>query len=189
MNKIDKEKKYKKLIIALSVILPLAVASLFGIPKIEGADLSILPPIYATVNGLTALVLVAAVVAIRSEKRKIHENLMKTAIVLSCLFLLMYVAYHITSDTTLYGDLDHDGKLNAHEALKVSSGLLLYRIILVSHILLSIAIIPLVLFTYVKGIAGNFSSHRKLAKITFPIWLYVAITGVVVYVMISPFYG
>ena len=174
MEKIDKEKKYKKLIVALSVILPLAVAALFGI-KIEGVDLSALPPIYATINGLTALALVAAVVAIRSGKRKMHENLMKTAIVLSCLFLLMYVAYHITSETTEYG-IDGFSKY-------------IYYFILVSHICLSIVVIPLVLFTYVKGIAGNFDSHRRLAKITFPIWLYVAITGVVVYIMISPFYG
>ncbi|MDC3337682.1 DUF420 domain-containing protein [Flavobacteriales bacterium] len=174
MKNIDKEKKYKKLIVALSIILPLAVAALFGI-KIEGVDLSVLPPIYALINGLTAIVLVSAVLAIKSGKRKLHEKLMKTAIGLSCMFLLMYVAYHITSETTEYG------------AQGVSK--YIYYFILISHIVLSIAVIPLVLFTYVKGIAGNFTSHKKLARITFPIWLYVAITGVVVYAMIYPYYG
>lgn len=174
MKNIDKEKKYKKLIVALSIILPLAVAALFGI-KIEGVDLSVLPPIYALINGLTAVVLVSAVLAIKSGKRKLHEKLMKTAIGLSCMFLLMYVAYHITSETTEYG------------AQGVSK--YIYYFILISHIVLSIAVIPLVLFTYVKGIAGNFTSHKKLARITFPIWLYVAITGVVVYAMIYPYYG
>lgn len=174
MKNIDKEKKYKKLIVALSIILPLAVAALFGI-KIEGVDLSVLPPIYALINGLTAVVLVSAVLAIKSGKRKLHEKLMKTAIGLSCMFLLMYVAYHITSETTEYG------------AQGVSK--YIYYFILISHIVLSIAVIPLVLFTYVKGIAGNFTSHKKLARITFPIWLYVAITGVVVYAMIFPYYG
>ena len=173
MEIIDKEKKYKKLIVALSVILPLAVAALFGI-KIDGVDLSVLPPIYASINGLTAIVLIVAVLAIKSGKRKLHEKLMKTAIALSCLFLLMYVAYHITSETTEYG--------------KDGFSRYIYYFILISHIFLSIAVIPLVLFTYVKGIAGNFSSHKKLARITFPIWLYVAITGVVVYGMIYPFY-
>lgn len=174
MEIIDKEKKYKKLIVALSVILPLAVAALFGI-KIEGVDLSVLPPVYALINGLTAIVLVSAVLAIKSGKRKLHEKLMKTAIGLSCLFLVMYVAYHITSETTEYGAQGFSKYI--------------YYFILISHIVLSIAVIPLVLFTYVKGIAGNFLSHKKLARITFPIWLYVAITGVVVYAMIFPYYG
>ena len=189
METIDKEKKYRKLIIALSVILPLAVAALFGINEGNVVDLSFLPPIYASINGLTALALVVAVFAIRSGKRRLHENLMKFAIGLSCLFLLMYVAYHITSETTFYGDQDHDGMLTPAETAAAGTSAIVYYIILISHIFLSIAVIPFVLFTYVKAIAGNFKGHRKLAKITFPIWLYVAISGVVVYIMISPFYG
>ena len=101
----------------------------------------------------------------------------------------MYVAYHITSETTFYGDQDHDGMLTPAETAAVGTSAIVYYIILISHIFLSIAVIPFVLFTYVKAIAGNFKGHRKLAKITFPIWLYVAISGVVVYIMISPFYG
>lgn len=172
-NSIDLEKKFRKPIIALSIILPLAVAALFGI-RIKGVDLTFLPPIYALINGLTALVLICALVFIKSGKRRIHEILMKIAIGLSCLFLLMYVAYHMTSDSTAYG----------------GTGFLkyVYFFILITHVLLSILVIPFVLFTYVKAIAGNFKGHRKLAKITFPIWLYVAVTGVIVYLMISPFY-
>lgn len=172
-EQIDYEKKYKKLIIVLSVVIPLAVAALFGI-KIEGADTSFLPPVYATINALTAIFLIVALILIKQKKRKAHENVMKFNILLSVLFLLMYVVYHMTSDPTSYGGPGH---------LR-----LLYFVILISHIVLSVAIIPLVLFTYVKAWSGKYAQHRKLAKIAFPIWLYVAITGVIVYLMISPYY-
>lgn len=170
---LSKEKKYKPLIILLSVVIPVAVAALFGI-KIDGIDLTFLPPIYAAINGLTAVVLVVAVVAIKNKKQKLHENLIKVALSLSALFLLMYVAYHITSDATPYGG---EGFMRY-----------VYFFILISHIVLSISIIPLVLFTFLKAFSGNFVSHRKLAKYAFPLWLYVALTGVMVYFMISPYY-
>ena len=172
------ETKYNKLIIALSIIIPLAVAILFGVNLRKlGFDvepLSFLPPIYASINGLTAVVLIAAVIAIKNGNRKLHEKLMKLAIACSVSFLVMYVAYHMTSDSTKFGD---EGVVKY-----------VYFFILVSHILLSIVIIPLVLITYVKALAQRFDKHKKIAKITFPIWLYVAITGVIVYLMISPYY-
>jgi len=170
----NKETKYKKLIIALSVIIPLAVAILFSV-KVEGYDLTFLPPIYASINGLTAIVLILAVVAIKNGKRLLHERLMKTCLILSATFLVMYVAYHMTSESTSFGG---EGAIRY-----------VYFFILITHILLSIAIIPMVLFTYVRALSEQFDRHRKLARITFPIWLYVAITGVVVYLMISPYYA
>ena len=171
--------KYKKVIVFISVFLPLAVAALFGINLRDlGFDvkpLTFLPPIYAGVNGLTAFLLLLAVLAIKKGNRTLHENLMKICIGLSLLFLLMYIAYHMTSDSTSFGG---EGLIR-----------IAYFFILISHILLSIAIIPLVLLTYVRALSEQFDKHKKLAKITFPIWLYVAITGVVVYFMISPYYG
>lgn len=164
---------YHKLIIVLSVVLPLAVAILFKV-KIPGYDLSFLPPIYASINGLTAILLVVAVVAIKNQKKKLHEYLMKTCIGLSAAFLVMYVLYHMTSDSTPYGG---EGPMR-----------IVYYVILISHILLSVAVVPLVLFTFSRALAGNFERHKALAKFTFPIWLYVAITGVLVYLMISPYY-
>jgi putative membrane protein len=136
--------------------------------------LTFLPPIYATINGLTAITLVIAVYYIKRGKRKIHENLIKVCIALSLSFLVMYVAYHLTSDPTSFG----------------GSGAIayLYFFILISHILLSIVVIPLVLISYLKASQSDFVSHKKIAKITFPIWLYVAVTGVIVYLMISPYY-
>jgi putative membrane protein len=136
--------------------------------------LTFLPPIYATINGLTAITLVIAVYYIKRGKRKIHENLIKVCIALSLSFLVMYIAYHLTSDPTSFG----------------GSGAIayLYFFILISHILLSIVVIPLVLISYLKASQSDFVSHKKIAKITFPIWLYVAVTGVIVYLMISPYY-
>ncbi len=172
------EKKYNKWIVVLSIIIPLAVAALFRIKLsdfgIDVKPLSFLPPIYATINGITAVLLVFAVKAIKNGNRSLHERLVKTAITCSVLFLLMYVAYHMTSDSTPYG---------GEGALKY-----VYLFVLITHIILSIIIIPFVLITYVRGLSGNFEKHRKIAKITFPLWLYVAVTGVIVYLMISPYY-
>lgn len=175
INVIENKEPYKKLIITLSIVIPAAVAILFGMPKVEGYDFSFLPPIYATINGLTAVMLISAVIAIRNGKRKLHERLMKTAIFLSASFLVMYVIYHLTSESTPFGG---QGTIRY-----------IYFFILVTHILLSIVVIPFVLFTFVRALSGNFERHRKLARITFPLWLYVAITGVVVYLMISPYYS
>jgi len=187
------EKKYSKLIIAVSIIIPVVVAILFGVKlKDFGYDvepLSMLPPVYATINGITAIVLVWAVLAIKKGNQKLHERLMTFAIALSVAFLVMYVAYHMTADSTKFGDLNHDGVLDLAESAKVGSIRYLYFIILITHILLSIAIIPLVLITYVRALAQRFDRHRKIAKITFPIWLYVAVTGVIVFLMISPYYA
>ncbi|MFD0837186.1 DUF420 domain-containing protein [Mariniflexile aquimaris] len=173
-NEILDDKKYNKLIVALSIIIPVAVAILFGvrIPNVE--PLSFLPPIYATINGLTAVILVIALIAIKKKNIVLHENLMTTALWCSVAFLVMYVAYHMTSDSTKFG---------GEGAIKY-----VYYFILLSHILLSIIVIPFVLITYVRAITNNFEKHKKIAKITFPLWLYVAVTGVIVYIMISPYY-
>lgn len=172
------EKKYNKWIVILSIIIPLAVAALFRVKLsdfgIDVKPLSFLPPIYATINGITAVLLIFAVKAIKNGNRILHERLVKTAITCSVLFLLMYVAYHMTSDSTPYGG---EGALRT-----------IYFLILITHIILSIIIIPFVLITYVRGLSGNFAKHRKIAKITFPLWLYVAVSGVIVYLMISPYY-
>ncbi|WP_248724240.1 DUF420 domain-containing protein [Seonamhaeicola sp. ML3] len=167
------DKKYNKLIVALSIIIPLAVAALFGI-RIDVELPIFLPPVYAMINAVTALVLVLAFVAIKNKNITRHERLMKFAIALSVLFLLMYIVHHMTTDST--------------EFLGEGPIKYVYYFILISHILLSIAVIPFVLITYVRAITNNIEKHKKIAKITFPLWLYVAITGVVVYIMISPYY-
>lgn len=168
------ERKIKLWITILSIAIPLVVAVLFGYKIPDAKPLTFLPPIYATINALTAILLVVAVSAIKKGKRKLHQNLMTGCIGLSALFLVMYVAYHMTSDATPYGG---EGALRY-----------LYFIVLITHIFFSIVIIPLVLITYSKAYLKDFEAHRKWAKYTFPVWLYVALTGVVVYLMISPYY-
>jgi putative membrane protein len=187
------EKKFKGSIIAVSIIIPIAVALLFTVKLKDFGfhvePLSFLPPIYAAINGVTAILLILAVMAIKKGNKKKHEKLMTLAIACSVIFLVMYVAYHMTAGDTKYGDVNGDGVLDASEKVQAGAIRFVYYFILISHILLSIIIIPLVLFTYVRALANAFDRHKKLAKITFPIWLYVAVTGVIVYLMIAPYYG
>ena len=166
------KRKYQLWVNVVSVAIPIVVALLFKVRLPDVEPLSFLPPIYASINGLTALLLVSALIAIKNNKRRLHEGLMKTAIACSLLFLVMYVAYHMTSDPTSY-----EGPVAT-----------LYFSILISHILLSIIVIPVVLISYVRAFLGEYESHKKIVKFAYPIWLYVAVTGVIVYIMISPYY-
>jgi putative membrane protein len=171
MTKISKNSN--RFIIILSIAIPIVVASLFRIEL----DLELpvfLPPIYATINAITAIILIIAVWAIMRKKRLLHEKLMKTAIGLSVLFLMLYILYHATSGDT---------KFSGEGVIRY-----IYFFILITHIVLSIAIIPLVLITFVRGLHSDFENHKKIAKIAFPLWLYVAISGVIVYLMIAPYY-
>ena len=199
MNKTNSENiiLYNRLTVIVSILVPVLVALLLFLkwdldklvfdlrsPNFEpiiliedlpiAKPLKFLPPIYATINGITAIILVMAVYYIKKGKRNIHEYLIKICIALSLCFLVMYIAYHITSDPTSF---DGEGVIKY-----------IYYFILISHILLSITVIPFVLLSYIRAITGDFKRHRKIAKITFPIWLYVAVTGVIVYIMISPYY-
>ena len=166
-------KKYNTWIIILSIAIPLVVAILFRV-KIDVQLPVFLPPIYAMLNAFTAMLLMVAFWAIKNKKIALHEKLMKTAIIFSVLFLVLYVAYHMTSDSTKFG---------GEGIIKI-----VYFVILITHILLSVAVIPFVLITYVRAITNQVALHKKIARFTFPLWLYVAVTGVIVYVMISPYY-
>ena len=174
MKPVSEEKRFNTIISIVSVVIPVVVALLFTVKLPNVKPLSFLPPIYATINGLTAVLLVVAVWAIKQGKVQLHQNIMTLNIVLSLLFLIMYIAYHMTSESTSYGGAGY---------IKY-----VYYFILITHIILSIAIVPLVLKTYAKAYLKDFVGHRALAKYTFPIWLYVAVTGVIVYVMIAPYY-
>jgi len=174
MSRRGSNKKYNVWIWVLSILIPIVVASLFRvrIPNVESMDF--LPPIYATFNGVTAILLVIAVYQIKRGNQAVHELLMKSSIVLSVLFLILYMMYHMTSDSTSYGG---EGVLRY-----------VYFFVLITHIILSIIVIPFVLITYVRAISSDFERHKRIARITFPLWLYVAISGVVVYLMIAPYY-
>lgn len=171
---LKKPKRYAVLIWVMSIAVPIVVAVLFSV-RIPGVErLGFLPPIYATINGVTALLLVLALIQIKKGNRKTHERLMKVCILLSGLFLVLYVAYHMTSDSTPFGG---EGYIKY-----------IYYFILISHIVLSILVIPFVLITYFRAISGNYPEHKRIARYSFPLWLYVAVTGVIVYIMIAPYY-
>lgn len=169
----EKQAKYNRIIVILSVSIPVVVAALFKV-KLDIELPVFLPPIYATINAATAVLLVIGFWAIRNKHLSLHRLIMKTAIVLSAVFLVMYVLYHMTSDSTPFG----------------GEGLLryVYFLLLISHILLSIVVIPFVLITYVRAITDDIQRHKKIARITLPLWLYVAVSGVLVYLMIAPYY-
>lgn len=174
------DKKFTPLIIGISLVLPLVVAVLYFLPEMENVSpelrtwLNKLPLLNASLNGTASIMLVAGFFAIKNGKITLHRRFMSTAILLSVVFLLSYVAYHLTTASTSYG----------------GEGLMrnLYFFILISHIILSAAIVPLVLITYVRALSQRFDKHRKIARITLPLWLYVTVTGVIVYLMISPYY-
>ena len=168
------EKRVNLIINIVSIVIPVVVALLFQVKLPNVEPLTFLPPIYASINALTAVLLIFALRAIKSGNKNLHQGLINLCMLASLLFLVMYIAYHITSSPTTF---------EGSQAIKY-----VYYFVLISHILLSIIIVPLVLKTYSKAYLNDFVAHRKLAKITFPIWLYVAVSGVIVYLMISPYY-
>lgn len=167
----SKLKQVKTAIYVASVAIPVVVAVLFKV-KIPGVDFHFLPPIYATINGITAVLLICALIAIKQKNMKVHRMFIRFSLLLSLIFLACYVAYHMTSNETTYG-----GEYRP-----------LYLFILISHIVLSVAVIPIVLFTYLFAWQGNYTKHKKWTRFAWPIWMYVAVTGVIVYLMISPYY-
>jgi len=170
------EKKMNRIIVAVSIAVPVVVAVLFYTPAVRlSLDVSRLPAFHALLNGTVSLLLLAGFMFIRRKMITAHRASMMSAFVLSAVFLVSYVVYHAASESTPFGG---EGFIRT-----------LYYIILLSHILLAAIILPLVLFTIYRAISGRLEQHRKLARWTFPIWLYVSVTGVIVYLMIAPYYA
>jgi len=172
-----KDKKFVPLIVIATIAIPLVVTLLAFAPKFSllgNFDYHILPIVNAIINGTAFFVLIAAVIAIKNKKILLHRALMTSAIVLSVIFLVSYILFHAATEPTPFGGTG---------AVKG-----IYYFILITHILLSAAIVPLVLISYVRALTAQFDRHRKIAKITFPLWLYVTSTGVIVYLMIAPYY-
>jgi putative membrane protein len=132
--------------------------------------------------------LLASLYFIRNRQVHAHRRANLVAVVISSIFLISYVIYHSSNPSVKFGDLDHDGRLSASEKLQAGSLRYLYYFILISHIFLSAVIVPLVLFTLQRAFQKRFDKHRRLARITWPIWFYVAVSGVAVYLMINPYY-
>ena len=159
------------------------------IPLPEGWDLSFLPPFHASLNALTAVVLLVAYYFIRQKKVTLHRRMIYIAMSLSALFLLSYVVYHFTTPETLFGDANHDGIVSLEEKAALGGIRTVYLLLLLSHITLAALILPFVLFTFIRAYTNQFDRHRKMARWVLPLWLYVAITGPICYLMLMPYYA
>ncbi|HRB30552.1 MAG TPA: DUF420 domain-containing protein [Ferruginibacter sp.] len=151
-------------------------------------DPHIFAGINAVLNTFVSILLIAALWAIKKRKLIWHKKMMLAAILLSVLFLLSYIAHHLLTDATKFGDLNHDHILSEDEKLKVGSIRIFYYFLLLTHIPLAGIILPFILFTAYRALSGDYEKHKKLARFTWPVWFYVAVSGVLVYLMIEPYY-
>lgn len=184
------DKKARVIILTFSAVVFAAVVAL-GRVKLNvnlGFDVHLFAKLNAIINSVVAFFLLAALLAVKMKNYKLHRNIMLSAMLLSVLFLLSYICHHLFAGETRFGDINHDGLVDETEKAAVGSSRMIYYIILGTHIPLAGIILPFILFTAYRGLTGEFSKHKKLARITWPVWLYVAVTGVLVYRMISPYY-
>ena len=184
------DKRARLLIVVFSLIVFAAVSSLTRV-KIAvnpGFDVHVFAFANAIINSIIAVLLVMALIAVKANRYLLHKRIMMTALVLSVIFLISYITHHLLAGEAIYGDADHNGVLSDSEREAVSSTRTLYLVILLSHIFLAAIILPFILFTAYRALIAEFPRHKKLARITWPLWLYVAISGPVVYWMIHPYY-
>ena len=175
-------------IISAAVLGLVVMMQKIKIPLPEGADLSSLPGFHALLNSMAAVFLALAIRAIKNGKVILHQKMIYAAFIYSLVFLLSYVTYHITTPATLFGDANKDGLLSSAEREAVSGTRPYYLFILISHIGLAALSFPFILRTFVHAFTNQFEKHRKLSKKVFPVWLYVAVTGPVVYIFLQPYY-
>ncbi len=188
---LTKNDKRANLLIILFSIVVFSAVILLGRFKLEvnlGFDVHIFAAINAFINSMIAVLLIAALIAVKNKKYLLHKQIMMAALVLSILFLVSYIAHHLLAGEAKFGDVNHDGIISEEEKLQSGSIRYVYYSILITHIFLAAIILPFILYTAYRALTAEYAQHKKLAKITWPLWLYVAVTGPVVYWMISPFY-
>jgi putative membrane protein len=184
------DKKAHILIWIFSAIVFLAVTILDKITlDVElGFDPHIFAKLSAAVNSIVSVLLIVGLIQIKQKKYQAHKNTMLFTMALSVLFLVFYIAHHLFTGETKFGDLNHDGLLQESEKLQAGSMRYIYYFIISTHVTLAGIIMPFVLYSAYRALTSEFDKHKKLVRYTFPIWLYVAITGVLVYFFISPYY-
>ena len=185
------DRKAKLLIWIVSIVVFAAVAFLaeFKLNLNLGFNVHIFAEANALINSIVAVLLIAALIAVKQQKYLLHKRIMLIAIILSVLFLLSYICHHLFAGETKFGDLNHDGILSDDEKAKAGALRTIYLIILFTHIPLAAIVLPFILFTAYRALIGEYEQHKKLVRITWPLWFYVAVTGVIVYLMISPYYN
>lgn len=186
-----KENRYLTLIGILSVAIPLAVALIIFSPTklaLEGGWIEFLPHLNGMMNSATTLALIAGIIFIKQNKIKYHKTAMLIAFMLGALFLISYVIYHSSAESTVFGDINGNGILEESEADSIGSTRSVYLVILITHIVLAAVVVPFVLLALYYALTDNIKKHKKIVRFAFPIWLYVSVTGVIVYLMISQYY-
>lgn len=189
INKNDKTAKILIWTVSIIVFAAVAFLSQFKLNLNLPFNVHIFALINAIINSIVTILLIAAMIAVKKRNYLLHKKIMLFAISLSVIFLLSYICHHLLAGETKFGDLNHDGILSAEEKAAAGSVRIFYYIILFTHIPLAAIILPFILFTAYRSLTGEYMQHKKLARITWPIWLYVAITGVLVYFLISPYYS
>lgn len=186
-----KEKRNMWIIGVLSVAIPVVVAILLFMPAkldLQASWAQMLPGLNAVMNTSTSAALIAGFFFIKKKNIMAHRVSMMTAFILGSIFLVSYVIYHSTMEGTRFGDINHDGILSELELAAIGIKRYYYYIVLISHILLAIVVVPLVLLAFYYALSDKIEKHRSIVKYTYPIWLYVSVSGVLVYLMISPYY-
>jgi putative membrane protein len=185
------DKKAKLLIYTVSFVVFAAVVFLskYKLDANLGFDVHVFAKANAIINSIVAVLLLVGLFTVKQKKYAVHKKIMLTAISLSVLFLLSYIAHHLLAGDTKYGDINHDGILSIDEKALAGNLRMVYYFILITHIPLAAIILPFILFTAYRALIGEYDKHKKLVRITWPVWFYVAVTGVVVYLMISPYYN
>ncbi|MER3498362.1 MAG: DUF420 domain-containing protein [Chitinophagaceae bacterium] len=185
------DRKAYTLIISFSVVVFIAV-SVLGRYKLNinpGFDVHIFALANAIINSMVAGLLILGFIAVKWKRYLLHKKIMLTAMGLSVLFLISYILHHLFAGEARYGDINHDGLLSETEKLLAGNSRYIYYVILSTHIPLAGLVLPFILLAAYRSLIGEFDKHKKLVRFTWPVWLYVAITGVVVYLMISPYYS
>lgn len=188
LTKNDPQAKWLIGVVSFVIFTAVVILSRVKIEVDPGFDIHIFASINAWINTIVSILLVLGWIAVRKRKYLLHKKLMLAAMILSIFFLVSYISHHLLAGDTRFGDLNHDNIVDPDELLTVGNSRMIYFIILITHIFLAAIILPFILFTTYRAMIAEWPQHRKLAKITWPIWLYVSLTGVVVYLMISPYY-
>jgi putative membrane protein len=188
IQKNDKQANWLIAIFSVIVFVAVTFLSKFTLKVELPFDKHIFALINALLNTAVAIILVVALIAVKQKKYHLHKNLMLTALVFSLLFLVTYIAHHLFAGEARFGDTNFDGVVSTEEIAVAGNARAFYLILLTTHIILAAVILPFILFTTYRALTGEFMEHKKLAKRTWPLWFYVAVTGPLVYLLIKPFY-
>jgi putative membrane protein len=188
LAKNDKQANWLILVFSFVVFAAVMVLSKVKLNVELGFNVHFFAQLNAIINSVVSLLLIAGLMVVRQGKYRLHKRIMVTALVLSVIFLLSYISHHLLAGETRFGDINHDGDVTAEEKLLAGPKRIFYYIILGTHIPLAGIILPFILYTAYRALTGEWPKHVKLARITWPIWLYVSVTGVLVYLLISPYY-